>query len=105
MSARCRWEEQMPGQSDRETSGPRFWERLGIVALIVLAIGTAHPPPSIAATSAGQLYAFGRNDSGELGSATNVGTDTPNPTPALVALPGASGPVTQVAGGGPHSLA
>ncbi len=60
---------------------------------------------SLAVTSSGQLYAFGDNDYGQLGSTTHNGTDTPNPTPALVTLPGESGPVTQVAAGGSFSLA
>jgi alpha-tubulin suppressor-like RCC1 family protein len=59
---------------------------------------------SLAVTSTGQLYAFGENRYGQLGIPTNSGTDTPNPTPTLVSLPGASGPVTQVAAGGYHSL-
>ena len=67
-----------------------------------IAAGDSH---SLALTSSGQLYAFGRNLYGQLGSATNSGTSNPNPTPALVSLPGASGPVTQVAGGSYHSLA
>jgi alpha-tubulin suppressor-like RCC1 family protein len=60
---------------------------------------------SLALTSSGQLYAFGENYYGQLGSATNRGTSNPNPTPALVSLPGASGPVNQFAAGGEHSLA
>ena len=60
---------------------------------------------SLAVTSTGQLYAFGLNASGQLGSATNINDENPNPTPALVGLPGATGPVTQVAAGGNHSLA
>jgi hypothetical protein len=56
-------------------------------------------------TSSGQLYAFGANFYGQLGSTTNNGTSTPNPTPALVSLPGQSGPVVQVAAGDSHSLA
>jgi alpha-tubulin suppressor-like RCC1 family protein len=60
---------------------------------------------SLAVTSTGQLYAFGLNDYGQLGSATNSGTDNPNPTPARVSLPGATGPVTQAAGGDRFSLA
>jgi alpha-tubulin suppressor-like RCC1 family protein len=60
---------------------------------------------SLAVTSTGQLYAFGSNFSGELGTKTNYRTDAPNPTPALVTLPGATGPVTEVAAGGRHSLA
>ena len=60
---------------------------------------------SLAVTASGELYAFGYNDFGELGSATNSGTGTPNPTPTLVGLPGEIGPVTQVAAGANHSLA
>jgi alpha-tubulin suppressor-like RCC1 family protein len=60
---------------------------------------------SLAVTSTGQLYAFGENRYGQLGNATNEETTNPNPTPALVTLPGATGPVTQVAAGGYHSLA
>lgn len=59
---------------------------------------------ALAATSSGELYAVGLNDFGQLGSTTNVLTGTPNPTPALVDLPGASGPVTQAAVGQQHSL-
>jgi alpha-tubulin suppressor-like RCC1 family protein len=67
-----------------------------------VAAGGAH---SLAVTASGQLYAFGLNGEGELGSATNTGTNNPNPTPALVRLPGEIGPVTQVAAGSNHSLA
>ncbi len=52
-----------------------------------------------AASTAGQLYAFGYNYEGQLGNATNTGTTTPNPTPTLVTLPGAIGTVTQMAVG------
>jgi hypothetical protein len=70
--------------------------------VIQIAAGAAH---TLATTSTGQLYAFGDNNSGQLGSATNSGSSVANPTPALVSLPGASGPVTQIAAGGYHSLA
>ena len=60
---------------------------------------------SLAVTLSGQLYAFGENFYGQLGSATNNGTGNPNPTPALVSLPVASGPVTELAAGDGHSLA
>ena len=56
-------------------------------------------------TASGQLYAFGENAFGQLGSSANSGTGTPNPTPTLVTLPGEVGPVTQVAAGTDHSLA
>jgi hypothetical protein len=61
--------------------------------------------PSLAITSSGQLYAFGRDQYGQLGSATNNGTYKPNPTPTRVTLPGQGGPVTQIAAGARHSLA
>jgi alpha-tubulin suppressor-like RCC1 family protein len=60
---------------------------------------------SLALTATGQLLAWGLNSKGQLGIATNAGTMNPNPTPTLVSLPGASGPVTDVAGGGEHTLA
>jgi alpha-tubulin suppressor-like RCC1 family protein len=60
---------------------------------------------SLALTSAGQLYAFGDNVSGQLGRTTNNGNHNANPTPEQVSLPGASGPVTQIAAGYEHSLA
>ena len=59
---------------------------------------------SLAVTSSGQLYSFGLNSFGQLGRPTNSGTLTPNPTPALVTLPGQVGPITQLAGASGHSL-
>lgn len=67
-----------------------------------LAAGSAH---GLVLTTTGQLFAFGQNLSGQLGGATNSGTETPNPTPTIVSLPGATGPVAQVAAGGRHTLA
>ncbi len=69
-------------------------------AVTQLATGSA----SLAVTASGQLYSFGDNQYGQLGSTTNNGVDTPNPTPTLVTLPGESGPVTQVAAGSYQSL-
>jgi alpha-tubulin suppressor-like RCC1 family protein len=60
---------------------------------------------SLALTSTGQLYAFGDNSSGQLGNSTNNGNNNANPTPAQVNLPGANGPVTEIAAGYEHSLA
>ncbi len=70
--------------------------------VIQVAAGSDH---SLALTSSGQLYAFGKNTYGGLGNATNNGTPTPNPTPTLVTLPGARGRVIRIAAGGEHSLA
>ena len=47
---------------------------------------------SLAVTSSGQLYGFGDNQYGQLGTAANNTGNTPNPTPTLVALPGRAGP-------------
>lgn len=62
---------------------------------------------SLAVTSTGQLYAFGDNDYGELGSATNNGPFNfgPNPTPMLVSLPGGASVETVARGAtAKHSL-
>ena len=59
---------------------------------------------SLVVTSSGQLYAFGYNFEGALGNAIGNGTNIPNPTPTPVGLPGAIGPVVQVANGYVHSL-
>jgi alpha-tubulin suppressor-like RCC1 family protein len=67
-----------------------------------VAPGVSH---TLVLTSTGQLYAFGENQYGQLGSSVNAGTMAPNPVPSLVALPGAEGRVTQIAAGGEHSLA
>ena len=64
----------------------------------------AGPQFALAATSTGQLYSFGENEFGQLGNTSNIATSKANPTPTLVTLPGASGPVTQIAAGGDHSL-
>jgi alpha-tubulin suppressor-like RCC1 family protein len=60
---------------------------------------------SLAVTSTGQLYAFGDNRYGQLGSANDTGVAAANPTPMLVTLPGATGPVTEISAGASHSLA
>src|SRR5262249_23041585 len=70
--------------------------------VIQIAAGAQH---SLALTSSGQLYAFGDNETGQLGNATNVGTNNPNPTPTLVTLPGEIGPATLIPAGESHSLA
>ena len=79
--------------------------RLIAVAVLVSALVALAAPSPALASAAGQLYAFGDNQYGQLGSATNNGTTTPNPTLTLVGLPGQTGPVAQVAAGFTHSLA
>jgi hypothetical protein len=61
-----------------------------LLAPIALALIAASPPPASPAPSpsAGQLYAFGFNRFGQLGSATDSGTGNANPTPTPVALAG-----------------
>jgi alpha-tubulin suppressor-like RCC1 family protein len=78
--------------------------RLGGLVVSALLVMAAAPSQAAAPTSAGQLYAFGENFYGQLGSTVQNGESLPNPTPALVALPGATGPVTEVAAGELHSL-
>jgi alpha-tubulin suppressor-like RCC1 family protein len=70
--------------------------------IVAVAAGGAH---SLALTSTGQLYAFGRNFYGQLGNTTGNGSETANPTPTALVLPGASGPVSEIAAGADHSLA
>ncbi len=62
-----------------------------------LAAGGAH---SLALRANGSLWAWGSNQYGQLGTATNSGTAVANPTPTQVA-----GTYIEVAAGGAHSLA
>jgi alpha-tubulin suppressor-like RCC1 family protein len=71
-------------------------------AVVQVATGGAH---SLAVTASGQLYAFGDNYFGELGSMREFRQKVPNPAPARVELPGASGPVLEAAAGSGFSLA
>ena len=75
-----------------------------LVVSVFVAMGGS-PSQAAAPTAAGQLYSFGENFDGQLGSFTNNGTENANPTPMIVGLPGATGPVAQVAAGEFHSLA
>jgi len=60
---------------------------------------------SLALSSAGIIYGFGENQFGQLGTTTNNGKPDANPVPESVTLPGAGGPVVQIAAGGGFSLA
>jgi len=78
----------------------------GVGAVTEIAAGESPPGGgySLAVSASGGLYAFGDNQYGELGIATNSGSDVSNPTPTVVTLPGQDGAVTQVAAGGGYSL-
>jgi alpha-tubulin suppressor-like RCC1 family protein len=73
----------------------------GSGAVVQVAAGIGH---TLELTSAGKLYAFGDNFYGELGTATNNGSSSPNPMPELVTLPGQSGAITHLAAGYDFSL-
>src|SRR5271165_7000103 len=73
---------------------------VAVVALVLLAWS-----PASAAASSGELYSFGSNLYGQLGDEANLESTLANPNPGLVTLPGASGPVSQLAAGEGHSLA
>ena len=60
---------------------------------------------SSAWAAAGQLYGFGENSAGQLASTVGNGSESANPTPALLTLPGATGPVVQTAAGARFTLA
>src|SRR4051794_20993780 len=76
--------------------------RLAAPLIIATAIGS--PASATADGGAGAVYAFGLNHSGQLGVEVDSGTDNATPTPQPVSLPGATGPVTQIASGSNHSL-
>jgi alpha-tubulin suppressor-like RCC1 family protein len=89
-----------PDPSENDHPTPTLVTLPGPVALI--AAGTFH---TLALTEDGRLYAFGSNRFGELGDTTNNGTEEANPTPTLVTLPGAPGPVARIAAGYEDSFA
>lgn len=62
-------------------------------------------PAATASAAAGQLYGFGENSAGQLASTVGNGSEAANPRPALLTLPGASGPVVQTAAGARFTLA
>ena len=74
----------------------------GQIGTVAFAAGGAYH--SLVVTSSGQVYASGHNYYGQLGTSTNNGAMTPNPTPTLVTLPGQIGTVVHAAAGGHHSL-
>src|SRR5579871_895594 len=77
--------------------------KLAWLALLVAALPAAGA--RAATPASGQLYSFGLNYSGELGTTVDAGTGNANPTPTLVPLAGASGAVTRVFAGSAQSFA
>jgi alpha-tubulin suppressor-like RCC1 family protein len=65
---------------------------------VQVAAGEYH---SLVLTSSGQLYTFGDDHSGQLGN----GDTTSRSTPEAITLPGATGPIVQIAAGWEFSLA
>jgi alpha-tubulin suppressor-like RCC1 family protein len=66
-----------------------------------IAAGASH---ALALTASGQLYGWGENHFGQVGSAPNLGTDKPNSEPHPIALPVHSGAITQIAAGGQDTI-
>jgi alpha-tubulin suppressor-like RCC1 family protein len=71
----------------------------------LLALALALVPASGASAAAGQLFGFGENSAGQLASTVGNGSEAANPMPALLTLPGASGPAVQAAAGSRFTLA
>ena len=100
----------MPAPSGRrarlQAPAPRRRAQAIITALVVaLPAMTAVAPASAAgATSPGQLYAFGANNDGQLGSAAGNGSLSANPTPAQLSVAAANGTLVQVSTSKDHSL-
>jgi alpha-tubulin suppressor-like RCC1 family protein len=69
--------------------------------VVQIAAGQGH---SLALSASGQLYSFGDNRQGQLGTPANAGIETPNPTPRLVTLPGTGAHAVQIAAGASFSL-
>jgi alpha-tubulin suppressor-like RCC1 family protein len=67
---------------------------------VQIAAGEYH---SLVLTSTGQLYTFGDDHSGQLGNGKS--DNESHPTPEAITLPGAAGPIVQVAAGWEFSLA
>jgi alpha-tubulin suppressor-like RCC1 family protein len=58
----------------------------------------------VALDSTGAVYTWGRNNSGELGTSTNNGTETANPAPTAITV-AAGKTITAIACGGNHTVA
>ena len=91
------------------TSGANYANPTPALVTLPGAVGTieqvsAGGEHSLVLMSSGQVYAFGSNRYGQLGNPANTASDTPNPTPTLVTLPGQVGTVTQISAGMAHSL-
>jgi alpha-tubulin suppressor-like RCC1 family protein len=87
------------GKSANTSANPTPAEVSGLSNVIAVAVGKHH---TVALNSDGIVWTWGLNDKGQLGSLTNSGTNSPNPTPAKVS--GLSN-VIAIAAGGSHTLA
>jgi len=88
---------QLGSPTNSGTNAPTPTPQLVAGTYTQIAAGVYH---SLALRADGSLYAWGSNQYGQLGTATNSGTSNANPAPTPVA-----GTYTRVAAGGQHSLA
>ncbi len=77
-----------------------------VTALVVTlpAMSAVGAASAAGATSPGQLYTFGANNDGQLGSAAGNGSLSANSTPAQLSVAAANGTVVQVSASKDHSL-
>lgn len=92
----------MSGLSKDRGRGAALYLAAALV-LMALILPTSAPGSPSGEPLPGQLYAFGNNNTAQLGNETNVESQEPNP-PLPVALPGEAGPVLGAAAGGKHTL-
>jgi alpha-tubulin suppressor-like RCC1 family protein len=83
-----------PSENDHQT--PTLVALPGDEPVAEVAAGSFH---TLVLTADGQLYAFGKNTFGELGSSTNNENQEANPTPTVVALPGSAGQIDEFTAG------
>jgi alpha-tubulin suppressor-like RCC1 family protein len=103
-SCRARGEQEPPSRIQNRETVSLLSSRLAALLLLALPLIGLAASPSEAAVP-GQLYVFGDNQFGQLGTTTNFGTTQANPAPTLIALPGSTGPVVLASAGQEDTLA